>query len=113
MQSGVFIVAHFIGPKEKYWGRLISLGPAGITLRGIDVDLFDDWARQMRNPQDAELGLATLFVPIHRVEKIFEDSRIGTVASYQERFFQIAGQKVLEFLTKEALEQHDPSFSTN
>lgn len=98
MESGTLIVVHLVHPKEKYWGLLRSLNSAGVTLRGIDVELFDDWARQMRNCAEADLGLATLFVPLHRVEKIFEDERIGSVWSYQERFHEIVGHNVRDFV---------------
>ena len=98
MDSGTLVLVHLVQPKEKYWGVLVSLGPAGVTLRGIDVDLFDDWARQHRNAGEPELGVATLFVPLHRIEKIFEDSRIGSVASYAERFFEIVGRDVKDVL---------------
>ena len=99
MDSGTLVLVHLGNPKEKYWGILRTLTPAGVTMRGIDVDLFDDWARQHRNGGEAELGLATLFFPLHRVEKIFEDSRVGTVASYAERFFDMVGRDVHEFLS--------------
>jgi len=68
-------------------------------MRGIEVDLFDDWARQHRTGGEPELGLATLFFPLHRVEKIFEDSRVGSVASYAERFFDMVGRDVRDFLS--------------
>ena len=29
-----------------------------------------------------------MFVPLHRIEKVFEDARVGSVASYAERFFE-------------------------
>ncbi len=98
MEAGTLVLVHLIAPKEKYWGVLLSLGPAGLTVRGIDVDLFDDWARQSRAETDPELGLATIFFPLHRIEKIFEDARVGSVASYQERFLEIVGRDVRRFL---------------
>ena len=69
-----------------------------MTLRGLELDLFEDWARQQRPGSDAELGVATLFVPLHRIEKLFEDARVGSVASYAERFFDIVGSDVRGFL---------------
>ncbi|MCG3193379.1 MAG: hypothetical protein DIJKHBIC_02629 [Thermoanaerobaculia bacterium] len=101
MNNGTFVVVHLVNPKEKYWGILRVLGAAGLTIRGIDVDLFDEWARQVRNLPEAELGLATLFVPMHRVEKVFEDARIGAVGSYQERFFDLVGRTVRDFIGDE------------
>lgn len=98
MDPGTIVLVHLISPKEKYWGVLRQLGPAGITLRGIDVELFDDWARQARGKGEPELGLVTLFFPLHRVEKMFEDARVGAVASYQERFLGMVGRDVRSFL---------------
>ncbi len=98
MDAGTLVLLHLTEPKEKYWGLLLSLSPAGATLRGIDVAVFDDWARQCRTDGEAELGVSTLFVPMHRVEKIFEDARVGSVASYAERFFEIVGRDVREVL---------------
>jgi hypothetical protein len=98
MEAGTLVLAHLVAPKEKYWGVLISLGPAGATLRGIDVVLFDDWARQHRLSGEPELGVATLFVPLHRIEKVFEDARVGSVGSYAERFFEMVGRDVRDVL---------------
>ena len=98
MDQGTLVLAHLVQPKEKYWGVLISLGAAGVTLRAIDVDLFDDWARQHKSGGEPELGVTTLFVPLHRIEKIFEDARIGSVASYAERFLEIVGRDVKDVL---------------
>jgi hypothetical protein len=98
MDAGTLVLVHLIGPKEKYWGVLLALGPAGVTLRGLELDLFDDWARQQRPGAEAELGVSTLFVPLHRVEKLFEDSRVGSVASYAERFYEIVGADARAFL---------------
>ncbi len=98
MDAGTLVLVHLVAPREKYWGLLVTLSPAGLTLRGLELDLFDEWARQQRPGADPELGVTTLFVPLHRVEKIFEDTRIGSVGSYAERFFEIAGRDVREVL---------------
>ena len=103
MDAGTLVLLHLVEPKEKYWGLLLSMGPAGVTLRGIDVGLFDDWARQYRASGEEELGVTTLFVPMHRVEKIFEDARVGSVGSYAERFFEIVGRDVREFIRRDPL----------
>ena len=103
MEAGTLVLLHLVEPKEKYWGLLVAMSPAGVTLRGIDVALFDDWARQHRAAGEQELGVTTLFVPMHRVEKIFEDARVGSVASYAERFFEIVGRDVREFIRRDPL----------
>ena len=101
MEAGTFVLVHLHSPKEKYWGVLRSLSPAGVTVRGIDVALFDDWARQYRAGGEPELGVATIFFPLNRVEKMFEDARVGTVAAYHERFFEMVGRDVREVLRLE------------
>ncbi len=98
MDAGTLVLVHLVAPREKYWGVLVRLSPAGMTLRGLELELFEEWARQQRPGADRELGVTTLFVPLHRVEKIFEDTRIGSVGSYAERFFEIAGRDVREVL---------------
>ena len=98
MEAGTLVLVHLVAPKEKYWGLLEALSPAGLTLRGLELDLFDDWARPQRPGAEAELGVSTLFVPLHRIEKMFEDARVGSVASYTERFFVIVGRDVRDVL---------------
>ena len=98
MDPGTLVLVHLVSPKEKYWGVLRSVSAAGVAFRGIDVALFDDWARQVRGAGEAELGLTTVFFPLHRVEKVFEDARVGSVASYDERFLDLVGRDVREFL---------------
>ena len=98
MEPGTLVLVHLVSPKEKYWGLLQKLEPAGLTMRGIAVELFDDWARQSRAEGEMELGLSRLFVPLHRIEKVFEDARIGVVASYAERFFELVGRDVREVI---------------
>lgn len=99
MEPGTLVLVHLVQPKEKYWGALRSLSPSGLTLRGLELELFDDWARQQRAGGDPELGLVTLFVPMHRVEKVFEDARVGSVSSYAERFYELVGRDVREYLS--------------
>ncbi|MBP7677848.1 MAG: hypothetical protein KBB14_16160, partial [Thermoanaerobaculia bacterium] len=98
VDAGTLVLVHLHSPKEKYWGALRALTPAGVTVRGIDVALFDDWARQFLSGGEPELGVTTLFLPLHRVEKMFEDSRVGTVAAYHERFFEMVGRDVRDVL---------------
>jgi hypothetical protein len=104
VEPGTLVLVHLVSPKEKYWGVLRSVSAAGVTFRGIDVALFDDWARQERGGGEAELGLTTLFFPLHRLERMFEDARVGSVASYHERFLEIVGRDVRAFVGPPALE---------
>jgi hypothetical protein len=111
VEPGTLVLVHLVSPKEKYWGLLQKLEPAGLTMRGIAVELFDDWARQSRGGGESELGLSRMFFPLHRIEKVFEDARIGSVASYAERFYDIAGRDVREALGEAP--PPDPGFPPN
>lgn len=102
MEAGTLVLVHLHSPKEKYWGLLRALTPAGVTVRGIDVAVFDDWARQFATGGEIELGAATLFFPLYRVEKMFEDARIGSVAAYHERFLEMVGRDVRDVLRLES-----------
>lgn len=98
-QPGCLVILHLINPTEKLWGVLGELGLAGVTLRAISVSSFDDWVAQAAH-QDEEmsLGLATAFVPLFRVEKMFLDEPVGQVESYRERFARRVGMSVEEYL---------------
>ena len=83
-------------PREKFWGAMLSLAPAGVALRGISLVSFEDFARQLRAGESA-LPL-TLFFPMHRVERIELDTDLGDVPSLSRRFEEISGlaaQKLL------------------
>jgi len=102
LEAGTLVLVHLHSPKEKYWGVLRQLTPAGVTLRGVDIAVFDEWARQFTTGGEPELGAATLFFPLHRVEKMFEDARVGTVSAYHERFFEMVGRDVRDVLRLES-----------
>lgn len=95
---GAPIVLYLRDPKEKIWGILGSLTPAGIVLRGIDLAAFEDWMRQEVRGEEDLLGLVTLFYPMHRVERLEKDETVGPVISYAERFAKEVGRTVQETL---------------
>jgi len=92
------VVLYLQSPKEKVWGLLLSVGTAGIVLRGLDLRVFDDWMRQEARGDEPVIGLSTLFYPMHRVERMERDETIGPIVSYADRFAQEAGRTVLEAL---------------
>lgn len=98
--SGSLVLVHLINPTEKFWGVLGEIGVAGVTLRGISVESFDDWVSQAARREPPSLGLATMFVPLFRVERIFLDEAIGAVESYGDRFHRRVGVAVEEYLLR-------------
>ncbi len=92
-------MAYLVNPKERYWGVLEDLAPAGVTLRGLDIISFDDWCRQVAARAEAAIGLTTMFFPILRIEKIILDEASGGGRSMRQTFEQIVGSSVEEHLS--------------
>src|SRR6266498_4183287 len=74
-EPSALIIVNLVNPKEKFFGVLTALSAAGITLRGINLDSFDDWLRQLAKKDEPNLDLITMFVPLFRVERPFASSR--------------------------------------
>ncbi len=91
------VLVNLQNPKEKFWGVVLSVQTSGITIRGIDLNSFDDWSRGVAKG-DGEMGLSTTFFPIHRVERVTLDETVGSVLSLAETFEARVGQDVWSFL---------------
>src|SRR5215218_1519742 len=85
------VIINLVNPKEKFFGVLMSLSAAGITLRAINLDAFDDWVRQVAHGDEPNLDLITMFVPLFRVERVFLDEPSGAIRSYAQRFEDSVG----------------------
>lgn len=92
------VILNLISPKEKFFGVLRALSPAGVTVRAVNLDSFDDWVHQIARAEDAEIEMVTMFVPLFRVERIFLDESAGMVQSYTQRFRQVVGREVADYL---------------
>ena len=87
------VLVNLQNPREKVWGILLSIQSSGITLRGIDLNSFEDWSRSVACGE-GEMGLSTTFLPIHRVERVSEDETIGSAQSFAEIFEARVGTDV-------------------
>ena len=97
-EPGALVIVNLINPKEKFFGMLTALSAAGVTLRGINLDSFDDWTHQIARKDDPNLDLITMFVPLFRVERIFLDEPSGAIQSYAQRFEDVAGMSLQRYL---------------
>jgi hypothetical protein len=88
--SGNVVIVTLNSPREKFWGLLLALSPAGASLRGVDLNSIDDLARQVRDGETVSANM--VFFPMHRIERIEVDVRNGDIPSLQERFASKAGQ---------------------
>ena len=95
---GSAVIVNLINPNEKYWGIVGEIGVAGVVLRGIGVETFDDWMAQAARGEERTLDLATMFLPLFRIERIFLDEQVGQVESYSARFERRVGRSVEEYL---------------
>lgn len=98
LPPGSAVIVNLTGPSEKYWGLLGEIGVAGVLIRGIGIQSFDDWTAQAARGEERTLDLATMFFPLFRIERIFLDEPVGEVESYCQRFEKRVGRPVEEFL---------------
>jgi hypothetical protein len=94
--EGASVVLYLRDPKEKVWGILVSMSTPGVVVRGLDLEVFDDWMRQESRREDVLIGLTTLFYPMNRIERMERDETIGPLTSYADRFAAEVGKTVLE-----------------
>lgn len=98
LEPGSLILLHLISPSEKFWGVLERLEPVGVTFRGINLEVFEEWVTEIVRSEPASLGLSTMFVPLFRIERIFLDETIGAVESYRQRCERRTGRTISEVL---------------
>jgi len=92
------VIVSLTSPREKIWGQVLLLEAKGVTVRGIDLNSFDDFIRQIVQQEETAVGLNTVFFPMHRVERIMVDEASGTLPSLAQRFQAKVGLTIQEFL---------------
>ncbi len=92
------VVLH--SPREKCWGLLDEISAAGVFLRGLDLNAFDDWVRSVTH-NEPSTGFSDLFFPIWRVERVARDEASGSVPSLHEQVEQRTGRSVAELLQQD------------
>ena len=93
MNPGQLVLITLNNPKEKFWGVMLSLTPAGVSARGLELESFDDFAQLIKSGAAASAGV--VFFPMHRVQRIEEDDRNGDLPSLAEQFRFKTGVDVL------------------
>lgn len=97
-EKSALVIVNLINPKEKFFGVLTALSSAGVTMRGINLDSFDDWCRQIAKKEEPNIDLITMFAPMFRVERIFLDEPAGQIKSYAQRFEDVVGKEIHSYL---------------
>ena len=93
--AAVLLVLH--NPREKCWGILDEITAAGVFLRGLDLNAFDDWVSAVVH-EEPFIGFGALFFPMWRVERIAKDESAGGVPSLREQAEQRTGRTFEELL---------------
>jgi hypothetical protein len=96
--SGTPVLVVLNNPREKCWGILDEITAAGVFLRGLDLNAFDEWLRAVVH-KEPFIGLGSLFFPMWRVERIAKDEAAGGVPSLSQQAEERTGLS-LEELTK-------------
>jgi hypothetical protein len=99
MDVGSFVLIHLVNPREKFWGILRSESASGVTVRGLSLEGFEGWLREISHKEPLSVHPATVFFPLHRVDRIFADEAAGEVASFSDRFRQLVGEDARYYLT--------------
>jgi hypothetical protein len=70
---------------------------AGVFLRGLDLNGFDDWVSAIVH-NEPFLGLSSLFFPMWRVERIAKDEMSGDIPSLRQQVEQRTGRSFEELM---------------
>lgn len=97
IETGEPIVVVLHTPREKCWGILDEINSAGVSLRGLDLNSFDDWLRAVTHG-DPFVGLSDLFFPMWRVERISRDEGSIAIPALFEQAEQRTGRSIAELM---------------
>jgi hypothetical protein len=98
IRSRSSVIANLALPRQRFLGKLLDLTPAGITLRRIDLDAFEDWINHIAAEEESGVQATTTFFPLHRVEKMILDERLGEIPSLSSAFLTKVGTPIEEYL---------------
>ncbi len=91
----VIIVLH--SPREKCWGVLDEINSAGVFLRGLDLNAFDDWVSAVVH-EEPFVGFGDLFFPMWRIERISKDEAAGGIPSLCDQVERRTSRSIKELV---------------
>jgi hypothetical protein len=94
---GSFVIVNLHSPKEKFWGLLVEMRSAGVTLLGLDLNSFEDWTR-MLVANGRNIGMTAMFLPMWRVERVSLDQTVDDLLSLQAQFELRVGMPIRQYL---------------
>jgi hypothetical protein len=97
IQPGAAVVIVLHSPREKCWGILDEVSGAGVFLRGLDLNAFDDWLRALVH-EEPFVGFGDLFFPMWRIERISKDEASGGIPSLCQQAERRTGRAIGELV---------------
>jgi len=98
MNIDSIVIVNLISPRQRFFGRLMAITTTGVTVRGIDLDAFEDWINNITGQEESGVQPTTTFFPLHRVEKMILDEGIGAIPSLSNTFLTKVGSAVADHL---------------
>ncbi len=93
--AGAIVVVTLHSPREKFWGAVLELSPAGLACCGVDLNSFDDFASLVKR---GEAQPCVVFFPMHRIERVELDTANGAIPAIADRFAQKSGRSAASVL---------------
>lgn len=97
MKPGSIVIVNLRHPVERILGRVIEVSAPGLTLRGLDLGAFEDWIDDVRRGE-AGVSPSTMFLPMHRIEKVMLDEGLGGTPSLANTFSERVGANIDAYL---------------
>jgi hypothetical protein len=86
---GALVIVTLCNPREKFWGMILALAPAGLSLSGAELASFEDLTVMVKDGEP--FTPAVVFFPMHRIERVELDLPDGNLPSLSQRFFAKTG----------------------
>jgi hypothetical protein len=93
---GAIVLVTLHSPREKFWGAVLDVSPAGVSIRGVDLNSFDEVVGMLRASEP--VMPSTVFFPLNRVERVELELANGPIPSLSDRFISVSGRRADEFL---------------
>lgn len=97
IESGAVVIVSLGEPREKFWGVLDEINAAGVSLRGIDLNSYDELLRMLAK-NETGIFPATVFFPLRRIERILLDEDSGYLPALHSQFAQRTGRTYADWL---------------
>lgn len=98
LEVGALVIIHCLNPKEKLWGELERLDQVGVALRGLDLNSVEDWLRQLKAENEGYISPSTVFIPMHRIERIYLDESSQSAECFEARYRSAMGGEIRDAL---------------